>query len=405
MGEYLRFLHSNRRYLAFGFLLALFSGFGQTFFLALFNAEWRAVFGLSHGELGALYTLATLAAGFGLMAFGHLVDAWPLRRFSAVLALAMALACLMIAAAPSVWVLGLGFFLLRFIGQGMLSHTAIISMARWFERNRGKAMSVATLGHPAGEAVMPAFAVLTLGLLGWRGAWLLYAALVLLLLLPLALGLLAGGERTPKGEALTDGERKPQRQWTRSEVVRDPLFYLILAFTLASPFLLTGFFFHQVFLAESKGWSLALIASGFVGFALATIASSLVCGPLVDRFTARRMLPFNNLGLLLGLGALALFDASWVAYAYLALSGVSVGAARAVGGAVWAELYGVTHLGAIRALASAAMVFSTALAPGIMGYGIDFGVSMERMAGLGVLYIVLLTAITLPVMWRRAADD
>lgn len=404
MREYLRFVHSNRRYLAFGFLVALFSGFGQTFFLALFNAEWRAVFGLSHGELGALYTLATLAAGFGLMGFGHLVDAWALRRFSVVLTLALAMACVLIAAAPSVWLLGLGFFLLRFIGQGMLSHIAIVSMARWFERNRGKAVSIAALGHPAGEAVMPAFGVFTLALLGWRGSWLLYAAMVLLLLLPLVFWLLAAGERTPRGEALTEDERTRQRQWTRAEVVRDPLFYLILAFTLASPFLLTGFFFHQVFLAESKGWSLALIASGFVGFALATIASSLVCGSLVDRFTARRMLPLNNLGLLAGLLLLAISDAPWVAYGYLALSGVSVGAARAVGGSVWAELYGVMHLGSIRALSSAAMVFSTALAPGIMGYGIDFGVSMELMAAMGVAYIVALTAITLPVMWRRAAD-
>jgi MFS family permease len=403
--NYARFVLENRRYLAFGFCLAVFSGFGQTFFLALFNAEWRQVFALSHGQLGGLYTIATMAAGFALMAFGQLVDSWPLRRLASCLALGLALACLLLAVSPGVVWLCLGFFLIRFIGQGMLSHAAMISMARWFQRNRGKAVSIAALGHPAGEAVMPALGVLTLGMLGWRWSWALYAGLVLVLLLPLVNALLAGGERTPQSEVLSDAEQPAQRQWTRSEVIRDPLFYLVLAFTLAAPFLLTGFFFHQVYLAESKGWSLPLIASAFVGFALATIVASLLCGSLIDRFSARRMLPLDNVGLMLGLGVLATIDAPWGAYLYLALSGISVGMARAVGGAVYAELYGVRHLGAIRALAGSAMVFSTAIAPGVMGLGIDWGVAMEDMALAGIVYIVVLTAITLPVMWRRAASE
>ena len=63
MKNSLAFVAANRRFLAFGFALAFFSSFGQTFFLSLFAGEIRAEFGLTHGTWGLVYSLATLASG------------------------------------------------------------------------------------------------------------------------------------------------------------------------------------------------------------------------------------------------------------------------------------------------------------------------------------------------------
>ena len=60
--SYLNFLRENARWLAGGFLLTLFSSFGQTFFISLSAGEIRAEYGLSHGTFGTLYMVATLAS-------------------------------------------------------------------------------------------------------------------------------------------------------------------------------------------------------------------------------------------------------------------------------------------------------------------------------------------------------
>ena len=86
--NYFRFVRQNRRFLAFGLLVALFSSFGQTYFIGLFSAELRAAFALSHGEFGLIYSLASLAAGLCLIWLGRFVDRLDLRLWMALLSAA-----------------------------------------------------------------------------------------------------------------------------------------------------------------------------------------------------------------------------------------------------------------------------------------------------------------------------
>ncbi len=105
------------------------------------------------------------------------------------------------------------------------------------------------------------------------------------------------------------------------------------------------------------------------------MAALLLAGSLVDRFGAQRVLPLATLPMALGLIALAIGGPAWVAFVYLGLTGVTTGLAATVGGALWAERYGVRHLGAIRAVAQAMMVISTAVAPITLGILLDMGMS------------------------------
>ncbi|MGI9262924.1 MAG: MFS transporter, partial [Woeseiaceae bacterium] len=76
----LEFLRRNFRWIAGGFMLTYFSGFGQTYFISASVAEWQAAFGLSHGEFGRLYMFATLASALCLPFVGRLVDLVPAHR-------------------------------------------------------------------------------------------------------------------------------------------------------------------------------------------------------------------------------------------------------------------------------------------------------------------------------------
>jgi MFS family permease len=176
-------------------------------------------------------------------------------------------------------------------------------------------------------------------------------------------------------------------------VVADPRFWAVVPAVVAPGFLLTGFFFHQVHLVESKGWSLAWYAWCFTGFAISQIVATLVSGPLVDRHGAGRLLPYFLIPLTGGLLLLARFDAPGIALAYLALAGVSAGANRPLGSALWAEAYGTAHLGSIRSVMTALSVLSTAASPVLLGRWIDRGVSVETLAIASVAYLVISSVI------------
>jgi MFS family permease len=408
---YLTFIGQHPRFLAFGALAAFFSSFGQTFFIALFGGAWRADFGLSHGGYGAIYSAATLASGACLIWLGKKIDRIDLRRYTVLVCLGLTAACLFTALAPNGWLLLPAFFALRLTGQGLMSHVSTVAMARYFHATRGKAISLASLGYPLGEALFPTIAVLMIAALGWRLSWGVFGGLLLVGLVPLMLWLLRGHdarEQARRDDVQAAAARRDDRSRSLQEVLRDPVFYPLILCMLAPPFIITGLFFHQVHLAETKGWSLEWLATCFAGFAGAQVAASLSAGAVVDRTGAVRLLPFYLP--LLGLAALvlALFDHPAAAAGYLVLAGLTAGSSFILLGAVFAELYGTGHLGAIRSVVQACMVFATAGAPVLFGWLLDAGVGFASLAVGCAVYVgaaVGLLSALQPPLRARAAEQ
>ena len=160
----------------------------------------------------------------------------------------------------------------------------------------------------------------------------------------------------------------------------DLRFYLILPAVVVPPALMAGFFFHQILLVETKGWSLTWWAACFGGFALARVGTSVLSGFLIDRFGATRLLPFYILPVTVALGVVAAFDHAAAALAFMVCSGVGTGARTTAANAVWAEVYGTAHLGAIRALVTALIMVAVAASPASFGWLLDWGVTMEALA-------------------------
>ena len=194
--DHLSFVWRNQRFLGFGFLTAFFSSVGQTYFIAVFGPEIRAEFGLSHGDFGGLYAIGTTISAACLIWAGRLIDRLDLRLFTATAVACLIGAALLMSQVQGVVLLAVALFALRFSGQGLMSHTAITSMGRYFDRERGRAVAVALLGFPAGVALFPAFGLFLLDRVNWQTAWLLLGLGLLAGLLPLLLWLLRGhGDR------------------------------------------------------------------------------------------------------------------------------------------------------------------------------------------------------------------
>ncbi|MEL6379674.1 MAG: MFS transporter [Pseudomonadota bacterium] len=397
------FLRTNARWIFGGVFLTFLSSFGQTFFISASVAEWQARFGLSHGDFGLVYMLATLGSALTLPFLGKIVDIIPEHRVLAIITPILAVACALAAYAPSVLVLGGALFLLRLMGQGMMTHVALTATGRWFSAQRGRAVSVVVLGHQVGEATLPlAFAGIAVAN-GYQWGWL--ASAVFLVVVGLPLGVWAFAK--PRVRATTTGAQDAGTapgydgtHWTRARVVRDWAFWVLLFSALAPGFIGTTIFFHQDYLAAFYDWPADLFARALAVMAMTTVVFALINGWLIDRFGACAILPFFLLPLGLSCLVLSTSGTGAAVFGFMVLLGVSYGFSSTLVGALWPEVYGTAHLGAVRALIVSAIVLATAVGPGLTGALIDRGIDLPDQLAVMGLYCFALSAVMVVVSQR-----
>ncbi len=389
-----RFLFDNTPFLLGGATLMLVSSFGQTFFISLFAGHLRAEFGMTNGDWGALYTAATLASAALLVLTGKYADRLRIRSLAIAVIAAYVLTALAMANTRSIVMLGVVIFGLRFCGQGMMSHLAMTAMGRWFVGRRGQAVAIAALGFSFGEAVLPATFVALTGFVGWRSAWLAVAVLLGLVFAPMILWLLHL-ERTPRAIAAGDlATGIGNRHWSRGEALRHRLFWVLMPGFLAPSFIGTSLFFHQVHLTGQKGWALAAFVAAFPVYSLASVCVAFLTGWAIDRWSALAIAPAYPVPMAIGMALVAVSPSIWIVPVAFAFIGATQGAGNATLGGLWPELYGTLNLGAIRALAVAGMVFSSALGPGVTGLLIDAGIAFETQCLWMAAYMVIVAGLT-----------
>ena len=394
---FLTFLRDNAPFLAAGVLLTFLSSFGQTFFISIFAGEIREAFGLSNGGWGSIYALGTFASAMVMVWSGILTDHFRVRALGVVVLCALAAACLIMATLPSVWLLPVAIFLLRLAGQGMATHIAVVAMARWFRATRGRALSIAVMGVSLGEAFLPLIFVGLMEDLSWRTLWVI-AACVVLAMTPILVMLLRL-ERTPQSVAADSAsEGMDGAHWTRGQMLRNRLFWLLIPSLLAPPAFSTAFFFQQVHFAEVKGWDHATLVALFPVFSAAAVLSMLTSGWLIDRIGTARLMPVFQLPFVAGFLILSVAPEPWIAAVAMAMMGAAQGANSTVPNAFWAEFYGTRYLGAIKSLATAVMVLGTAIGPILTGLLIDLGVPFTaQMPGIAIYFLAAAALVAMGV--------
>lgn len=393
---YIQFALRNRRLLAFGFLMALGSSFGQTFFIGIFTPSIEAEFGLSHSQWGSIYMAGTLMSAATLTFTGRWIDHLNLRVYALLVCGFLAVACLAAAFSPVAWFLIPMIFLLRQAGQGLASHTAVTGMVKYFRHDRGKAVAIATLGFPVGRALLPVLAVASIVAIGWRETYAVCALLVLVLLMPAVAWLLAGHTRRGdegdlnaiKVESKTPRSTSLPEERSLRQVLRDPVFYMFLPAILAPSFFDTALSFHLLPIAELKSWSAELVTSGYAIYAVTTIIASMWMGTLVDKVGAVRLYVYSLTPYVFGTLVLGVFDHAAWAWIYLGLFGIGSGIKATLIPVFLSELYGTRHIGAIRSFVATMSVFASALGPPALGFALDFKVSIMTMTVVSVSYFL-----------------
>lgn len=404
------FIVGNIRFLSFGMALAFLSSFGQTYFIGVYRPAIAEEFDLSNSDFGLYYLMITIVSAVGLNRLGHIIDRAPLVPYTAVLMIAMALACLAVGLASHFWLLIPALMAVRLMGQGMLTHASMTSMSRYYDRNRGLAVAIAGLGFPLGQAVLPPLAVMLMAGHAWRSGWQIFAAALLVLALPLVMWLLKG-QRTRHAvwrqneDKANAGHAKGQAgHMRRRDVLRDRRFYLMLPALIAGPFWITAAFFFAAEFGVHAGLDLAEYTTFYGFYAAGSVAAPFLGGLLVDRFGGRHLMPLYPPVFGLSLLVMMLEPGSTGVILFMCLMGLGAGITLPINNAVWAELYGTRFLGEIKSLATSLVVVSTALAPFLVGIVLDAQVSLSVILMAGALYCALSTVLVVPVA-RQAGSE
>ncbi len=374
----------------FGFIFTFFSSFGQSFFLGLFNSSIRETLSITHGQFGSIYASATLLSSFLLIWVGKKIDDINIFRFALYVTLLLAFSCFFFSKISSIVFLFIAVFLMRFSGQGLMSHTATTTISRFFTKSRGKALSIGWFGLSTAEFILPVLIVYLLTLTAWQNIWLSISVFIIFFLPFISFALIKNLNFDSR-EDVNDQNfvEKEIKNWTRVEVLKDYRFYIVCLNMLAMPWIATGVFVYQSYITESKEWGEFVIAQSFMAYSVLSVITLLGSGFLIDKFTSRKLLIFMNIPLLISMLVLFYLDISISAFIFLGLIGISNGLANVLGSSTWAEIYGVKYIGSIKALTTALMVFSTAFGTALFGLLIDKGFTIEQIAVISFVYIFL----------------
>ncbi len=381
MKNWFRFVLGNKRLLNFGFLFNFFSSFGQTFFISLFVPAWVESLKITNAAFGAMYATVTIISAFMISAVGKYIDQIPLKLYGLLVFSGLMVSVGILSQAYHVVLLMVGLFMVRWFGQGLMTHTSSTGIAKHFDLNRGKALGFTALGHPAGQFIFPLLVVPLIGWVGWRASLLYLAVAAMVLVIPSLWAI------TPVTGFEPDIAEKKRDSVDNANHFKSLKFWIIAVNTFVVPFLCTAIFLYQYSIGQTKGWEISWVAFSFAFYAVFNAAALLLSGNLVDRFSGIRLFPLYLIPVLAAFVLIALTDSKWVFPPFYALLGISSGLGSTIKTAVQVEVYGSGNLGKIRSYFSTLLVLSTALGPPAFGYFIDHQFSMNTIMGICALFV------------------
>ena len=317
---------------------------------------------------------------------GKLIDTVNLKKYTLTIVFGMAIACLMASLVFNVFFLFLTIYFLRLFGQGLMGHTSRTTIARYFNTNRGKALAISGFGFYIGEMIYPIIIVFLILTIGWRLTW-FSSSIFVFVILGLSFYFLLRNNNFKIEKNLNINTELQQVSWRRRDVLKDTKFYIYLPLSLLMSFTVTGFLFHQVFIADIKSWTMMNLAQSFIFFAVSGLIGSIFSGLLVDKFTGRKLIPFHLIPMALILASLLFSNHVYILYLYMAGLGFSNGFTENISNSLWAEMYGVNNLGSIKALLTFFGVLASASSPFL------YGILLDQTNSINILVYLSLTLI------------
>jgi sugar phosphate permease len=368
---------------------------GQTNGVSPFTESLINALGLSRVDLSLAYMFGTIGSALLLTRAGKLYDRYGARRVATAAAVVLALAllalsaCDQIAAAVNAWlphlgarrsslvVATLGFFALRFSGQGVLTMVSLNMMMKWFDRHRGLVTAITGMFIAPGFSAAPLVLSKVVTAVGWRETWQMTAVLIgvgfsLFAWLFFresaeACGLVADGPWRDRSLGARKPGAGPRHQFTLAEARRCPTFWIFSLGLSLFGFVMTGFTFHVASIFETAGLEAAAGFAIFLPGAIISVILRPLVGWLADRIPLKYLMMAMLIALIMVATTLSVLGPRWTLVLLVVGNGVCFSMMGTLYAITWPNFFGRTHLGAISGFNSALCVFFSALAPWMFG--------------------------------------
>ena len=371
---------------------------GQTYSVSIFIEHFIRDLGISRSLVSTLYTVGTLAGSLALPYVGRQIDRRGPGLMAGVITALFSLSCLYMGTVQGAVMLGLGFVLIRMLGQGSLGLVCTNVVNRWWVRRRGTMLGIlGMVVSVLGTGLFPSLINVLIERFGWRLSYVLLGLLVAAVMLPVGLiffrrqpedyGLLPDGARASSSAG---GPLFQEENWTRREAVRTSAFWIISLGTACISMLGTGLHFHMVSIFDDAGLSASAAAAAFMPLAVTGAVVRLASGVLVDRLPVRYLLSAALVSLAASLLMAPRLQGTTSALIYGIILGVTGSLQLTVSSVVWAKYYGRRHLGSITGVALFVSIAGSALGPMPMGIARDvMGSYLPALTASAILPLVL----------------
>lgn len=360
---------SGWRIVAFATITASLTGPGQTIGVSVFVDHLISDLDLTRSEVSGAYFVGTLLGALALPRVGDWIDRTGVRHAMTGIGVAFGAALVLMSGVNSLIVLAVGFTFIRLLGQGSLSLVSTVAVTLWFERRRGLALGVMMTLVGGLMALVPVASNALIGVVGWRATWLVLAAVIWVVVVPIArfgiidrpsvVGQHVDGRLPPAGSIAAT----PSASVNRRQAIRTPAFWVALSVMAVQSMMVTGLNFHQIALLGEAGLTAAEAALMFLPQVLGATVAGLLFGVLSDRYRGGPVLAAT-----MGLLAVCLWLASGLGsttavVVYAVVLGAAGGSTRSAGAAILPRWFGPGHIGSIAGLASFASVAASAAGP------------------------------------------
>jgi len=375
-----------------------FSGPGQTFTMSVFIDAYIRDFGWSRSFISSLYSFATLSSGLILFSVGRFVDRYGQRLMMTVVAILLGLACLWNSFVSGPIMLFIGFFMLRLFGQGSMTLLPQTLVPQWFFRQRGRAISLMTLGIIISSTVLPPLNTWMIQTWNWPFAWRVWFVLVFFFYAPIAyffvrnkpedIGLLPDNAQVPKIKKKTQTKNKHESDtednWTLKEARQTKTFWLMLFCVIIPAMVNTGLIFHLVSIFGESGISKSTSALVLSLMALVSFPMNFVAGIILEKFKANGVLGFIFIAQIMAMLILLLSHNTATAILFGIVRGVVQGFEAITLGIIWPNFFGRKHLGSINGVVATVTVLGSAFGP------LPFGIAYDLFGGYSQIIIIMM---------------
>lgn len=370
--------------MAAGTLGMIMTSPGQTYTESIFIEYLINDLAISRSLISMLYSFGTLVGGFSLPLWGKQIDRHGTRKIVTIISILFGLSCIYMGFVQNALMIGLGFMLVRMLGQGSLGLVSQTAINQWWVRKRGMIMGISGLLMAIlGIGGFPSLVYWLISAFEWRLAYGILGVSLLVIMAPVGLIFFRNRpedyQLQPDGTVNDDSDPSnpsidifiEEENWTLKEALRTPTFWVFsFSFSLFA-LLITGISFHLVSIFHVQGLEASLAAGVYLPIAITAAGANFLIGYLSDRMPLRYLLAtglfFQAISMLMGLW---IRDPVSVLF-FGVIIGIANGIPRALGTVTWPSFFGRKHLGSIFGFTSALTVFGAAIGPLPFGYAYD----------------------------------